>query len=148
MQPGPFLLATGGVVGHHDGFARFTVGQRRGLPGGFGEAMFVLGIEPERKAVVIGPRQALLGKTVFAAELNWLGEAPQPGDAVLAQVRHRSAATAGTIVGLTGDRLELAFAEPVSAISPGQSLVLYHGARVLGGGIIDHAPRALPVAAA
>ena len=147
LQPGPIVLG-GRVVGQHDGFARFTVGQRRGLPGGFGEPMFVLGIEPERRAVLIGPRQALLGKTVFATELNWLGEAPQPGDQVLAQVRHRSPAQPGTIVGISGDRLELAFGEAVSAISPGQSLVLYHEARVIGGGIIDRAPRALPVAAA
>jgi tRNA-specific 2-thiouridylase len=148
LQPGPFLLDGGRVVGQHDGFARFTVGQRRGLPGGFGEAMFVVGIEPERRAVVIGPRQALLGKTVFASELNWLGDAPVPGDSVLAQIRHRSAATPATIIAAPDERLELAFGEAVSAISPGQSLVLYNGTRVIGGGIIDRAPRSLPVAAA
>jgi tRNA-specific 2-thiouridylase len=151
LQPGPFLLAGGHVVGQHDGFARFTVGQRRGLPGGFGEPMFVVDIEPGSRAVVIGPRQALLGKTVFASELNWLGDPPVSGDCVLAQIRHRSAATPATIVAVSDGRLELAFGEAVSAISPGQSLVLYSGARVIGGGIIDRAPRApraLPVAAA
>jgi tRNA-specific 2-thiouridylase len=147
LQPGPFLLG-GRVVGSHDGFARFTVGQRRGLPGGFAEPMFVVGIEPERRAVVIGPRQALLGRTVYASEWNWLGTAPTPGDTVLGQVRHRSPATAATVIASSGDRLELAFAEPVSAICPGQSLVLYRDSQVLGGGIIDRAPRALPVAAA
>ena len=147
LQPGPFLLG-GRVVGSHDGFARFTVGQRRGLPGGYAEPMFVVGIEPEQRAVIIGPRQALLGRTVFASEWNWLGAAPTPGDSVLGQVRHRSPATAATVISTSGDRLELAFAEPVSAISPGQSLVLYRDSQVLGGGIIDHAPRALPVAAA
>jgi tRNA-specific 2-thiouridylase len=148
LLPGPFLLANGGVVGQHDGFARFTVGQRRGLPGGFGEAMFVVGIEPDRRAVVIGPRQALLGRTVFATELNWLADPPVPGDQVLAQIRHRAPATAATVVAASGDRVELAFANPVSAISPGQSLVLYDGSQVLGGGIIDRSSRALPVAAA
>lgn len=148
LQPGPFLLAGGRVVGHHDGFARFTVGQRRGLPGGFGEAMFVIAIEPEDRAVVIGPRQALLGKTVFATELNWLGAPPAPGDSVLGQVRHRAAAAPATVISVSADRLELAFSDPVSAISPGQSLVLYSGSRVIGGGVIDRAPRALPVAAA
>ena len=148
LQPGPFLLASGRVVGQHEGFARFTVGQRRGLPGGFAEPMFVIGIEPERSAVIIGPRQALLGRTVVAAEVNWLGPAPAPGDCVLAQIRHRSPAAAATIISTSGDRLELAFAEPVSAISPGQSLVLYRDSLVLGGGIIDRSPRALPVAAA
>ena len=148
LQPGPFVLVGGRVVGQHDGFARFTVGQRRGLPGGFAEAMFVVGIEPEQRAVVIGPRKSLLGRTVLASELNWLGDAPVVGDSVLAQVRHRAPANPGTVIGIARDRLELAFVDPVAAISPGQSLVLYSGPRVIGGGIIDRAPRALPVAAA
>jgi len=147
LQPGPFVLG-GRVVGEHDGFARFTVGQRRGLPGGFAEAMFVVGIEPENRTVVIGPRQALLGKTIFATEVSWLDSPPAAGDTLLGQVRHRSPATPATIVSTTADRLELAFTDAVSAISPGQSLVLYRGSQVVGGGIIDRAPRALPVAAA
>jgi tRNA-specific 2-thiouridylase len=147
LQPGPFVHG-GRVVGQHDGFARFTVGQRRGVPGGFPEPMFVIAIEPERRAVVVGPRQALLGKTVFASDMNWLTAVPAPGDVVEAQVRHRAPATTAVVMSISSDRLELAFEHPVSAISPGQSLVVYDGARVLGGGIIDRAPRALPVAAA
>ena len=147
LQPGPFVL-NGRVVGEHDGFARFTVGQRRGLPGGFTEPMFVIGIEPERRAVVIGTRQALLGRSVVATEINWLDTPAALGDSVLAQVRHRAPAVPATVVSSSGSRLELAFSEPVSAISPGQSLVLYRESQVLGGGIIDRAPRALPVAPA
>jgi tRNA-specific 2-thiouridylase len=52
------------------------------------------------------------------------------------------------VVSSSGSRLELVFAEPVSAICPGQSLVLYRDSQVLGGGIIDRVPRALPVAPA
>ncbi len=148
LQEGPFVLTGGRVVGQHEGFARFTVGQRRGLPGGFAEPMFVIGIEPERRAVIIGPRQALLARSVAASEVNWLGPAPQPGDVVLGQIRHRSTATEATVISVSGDRLDLAFSEPVSAISPGQSLVLYRDSLVLGGAIIDRSPRALPVAAA
>jgi tRNA-specific 2-thiouridylase len=147
LQPGPFMLS-GRVVGEHDGFARFTVGQRRGLPGGFAEPMFVIGIEPSTRAVLIGPRQALLGRSVFASEINWLDTPPSAGDTVLGQVRHRAPSVQATVVAASGDRLELTFAESVSAISPGQSLVLYRGSQVLGGGIIDRAPRALPVAPA
>jgi tRNA-specific 2-thiouridylase len=147
LQPGPFFL-NGRVVGQHDGFARFTVGQRRGLPGGFGEPMFVISIEPERRAVVIGTRQALLSRSVFATGINWLDTPPSPGDTVLAQVRHRAPATPATVIGSSGSRLELAFAEAVSAVSPGQSLVVYRDSQVLGGGIIDRAPRALPIAPA
>ena len=148
LQPGPFLLASGGVVGSHDGFARYTVGQRRGLPGGFSEPMFVLDIDPEQRAVVIGPRQALLGKTVFAGELNWLGAPLTQGDVVFGQIRHRAPATPATVIAVSEQRLELAFSSPVSAISPGQSLVLYRDSQVIGGGVIDRSPRSLPVAAA
>jgi tRNA-specific 2-thiouridylase len=148
LQPGPFLLASGGVVGSHDGFARYTVGQRRGLPGGFSEPMFVLDIDPDQRAVVIGPRQALLGKTVFAGELNWLGAPLTQGDVVFGQIRHRSPATPAIVIAASEQRLELAFSSPVSAISPGQSLVLYRDSQVIGGGVIDRSPRSLPVAAA
>lgn len=148
LQPGPFLLPTGREVGLHDGFARFTVGQRRGLPGGFGEPMFVIGIEPDRRAVVIGPRQALLGKALRASEINWLAPAPEPGERVLAQIRHRATATPATLLSVTMDRAELAFDNPVAAISPGQSVVFYRDSLVLGGGVIERSSRALPVAAA
>jgi tRNA-specific 2-thiouridylase len=147
LQPGPFVL-NGRVVGLHEGFARFTIGQRRGLPGGFGEAMFVVDIDPESRSVFIGPRQALLARAVFASEMNWLSAIPDAGDTILAQVRHRSPAAAATVLMASGDRLELAFADEVSAVAPGQSLVLYRDSRVLGGGVIDRAPRSLPVAAA
>ena len=147
LQPGPIMLS-GREVGQHEGFARFTVGQRRGLPGGFAEPMFVIAIEPRHRAVIIGPRQALLSRAVFATEWNSLGPAPAPGDVVMGQVRHRAPATSATVIAASRDRLELVFRDPVSAISPGQSLVLYRGSQVLGGGIIDRSPRALPVAAA
>jgi tRNA-specific 2-thiouridylase len=147
LQPGPILL-DGMIVGSHDGFARFTIGQRRGLPGGFGEPMFVIEIDPENRAVRIGPRRALLAKTVVASELNWLSDRLEPGDAVLAQIRHRSTATQATVLSTTATAIELAFSVPVSAIAPGQSLVFYRGSKVIGGAVIDRSPRALPVAAA
>ena len=74
------------------------------------------------------------------------------GSRVAVQVRHRSRAVPAEIVRLDGDEIELALEAPVSAITPGQSLVLYDGDRVLGGGIIEHggaaARMALPVVAA
>jgi tRNA-specific 2-thiouridylase len=71
---------------------------------------------------------------------------------VQVQVRHRAYASPAEIVRLTDDEVELALDEPVSAITPGQSLVLYDGERVLGGGFIERggagARSALPVLAA
>jgi tRNA-specific 2-thiouridylase len=142
LSPGPVVRSDGAVVGRHDGFARFTIGQRRGLPGGFSEPMYVVDIRPETRAVVIGPRSELLGRGVVARELNWLSEPPPLGQRVSVQVRHRSPPAAAEIVRMDGSEIELALDEPVAAITPGQSLVLYDGTRVLGGGIIERAARA------
>ena len=148
LARGSFVRADGTVVGEHDGYARFTVGQRRGLPGGFREPMFVVEIRPATRTVVIGPRAELLGRGVVAREVNWLADTPPAGAAVEVQIRHRSRPAAGTLVRVSGDEIEIALDEPVSAITPGQSLVLYDGARVLGGGVIERSRRALPVRAA
>jgi tRNA-specific 2-thiouridylase len=154
LSSGPIVRSDGTVVGRHDGFARYTIGQRRGLPGGFGEPMYVVEIRPETRAVVIGPRTELLGRGVVAREPNWLTNPPAVGDRVGVQVRHRAAPATAEIVRLDDDTIELALDEPVAAITPGQSLVLYDGTRVLGGAIIDRAARAprsragLPVLAA
>jgi tRNA-uridine 2-sulfurtransferase len=137
LSPGAFVLSDGTQVGSHDGFARFTIGQRRGLPGGFREAMFVVEIRPRDLAVVIGPREELLGRGVVAREVNWLVDAPAVGARVEIQVRHRAPAAAAEIVRSDGGEIELALDEPVAAITPGQSLVIYAGERVLGGGLIE-----------
>lgn len=151
LTPGEFVLSDGTVVGKHDGFARFTIGQRRGLPGGFKIPMFVVEIRPADRAVVIGPREELLGRGVVARSVNWLVETPPIGAHVEVQVRHRSAPARAEIVRLDGEEIELALDEPVSAIAPGQSLVIYDGERVLGGGLIERAAgrrSPLPVRAA
>jgi tRNA-specific 2-thiouridylase len=151
LARGPVLLANGQQVGEHDGYARFTIGQRKGIPGGFAEPMYVVAIDPGRRAVVIGPRSALLGRGVIARETNWLVDPPAVGTHVQVRVRHRATPAAGELVRAEGDEIELALDEPVAAITPGQSLVLYDGDRVLGGGFIERSGpdrMALPVLAA
>ena len=148
LARGPFVRRDGTVVGEHAGYARFTVGQRRGVPGGFREPMYVVEIQPATCAVVIGPRAELLGKGVVAREVNWLVPPPPVGSEVEVQVRHRARPARGTFVQVEGDAVEIALEEAVSAITPGQSLVLYDGSIVLGGGVIERSRRALPVRAA
>ena len=155
LSRGPILLSDGRYVGEHEGFARYTIGQRRGLPGGYSEPMFVVAIRPLERAVVIGPRDELLGSGIVAREMNWLvADVPEVGAQVTVQVRHHAAPARAEIVRVEEDEIELALDEPVSAISPGQSLVIYSGERVLGGGVIEagravDAPRArLPIFAA
>jgi tRNA-specific 2-thiouridylase len=151
LSAGPLLLSDGQRIGTHDGFARFTIGQRRGLPGGFPEPMYVIDIRAEERAVVIGPRDELLGRGMIARDVNWLGAAPAVGTRVAVQVRHRAVPAAAEVMRIEPNEIELALDEPVAAITPGQSLVIYDGTRVMGGGIIESARRAraaLPILAA
>ena len=151
LSHGPIVTSAGVVIGEHNGFARYTIGQRRGLPGGFATPMYVVAIRPEDRAVVIGTRDELLGNGLVAGEVNWLSAPPTAGARVSVRVRHRAPLVSAQIVRVDTDAIELALDEPVSAITPGQSLVLYDGDRCLGGGVIEKAMgrrAALPVLAA
>ncbi|MEO8336982.1 MAG: tRNA 2-thiouridine(34) synthase MnmA, partial [bacterium] len=148
LRPGDFVGRDGSVLGVHNGFARYTIGQRRGLPGGFSEPMFVVEIQPETRTVVIGPRSELLGRGVVAREVNWLVSPLEAGSDVEVQIRHHARAARGVLVRSEPDEVEILFEEAVSAITPGQSLVLYSGSTVLGGAVIESARRVLPILAA
>jgi len=153
LSRGPVLTSDGTHVGYHNGFAGYTIGQRRGLPGGFRIPMYVVGIRPEDRAVIIGPREELMGRGVVARQVNWLAESPHVGAEVRVRVRHRAALAKGEIIRLNDHEIEIALDEPVSAITPGQSIVFYAGEKVLGGGFIETAvsspsQRTLPILAA
>ena len=137
LVPGPLVTTSGEVIGEHDGFARYTVGQRRGLPGGFDEPLYVVAIRPETREVVVGRGAELFGHELSLAEVNWLADPLTVDDAVWVQCRYRARAVLGTIAAQADGRIALRLAEPVRAITPGQSGALY-GAddRLLGGGVI------------
>lgn len=135
LQPGPIKTTAGHVVGEHTGYARYTIGQRKGLPGGFPEPMFVVTIVPDDRAVVIGGADELFGHRVVLEDVNWLADPLSPGDMCEVQVRYRSRPVAARVRDVNGG-LTLDLAERVRAITPGQSGALYAGDRLLGGGII------------
>ena len=137
LSPGAFVTTSGDVVGAHGGFARYTVGQRKGLPGGFDEPMYVVAIRPATREVVVGRGAELFGHALSLEEVNWLAEPLGPGDPVWVQCRYRARAVPGTIAAKADGRIALQLAEPVRAIAPGQSGVLYDAdERLLGGGVI------------
>jgi tRNA-uridine 2-sulfurtransferase len=106
-------------------------------------------LRPEDRAVVIGPREQLLGRGLTAREVNWLvGAPPAEGTQVLVRIRHRATPVPATVLRADASSFEVALDEAVFAISPGQSVVLYDGEVTLGGGIIAAGRRALPVRAA
>jgi tRNA-specific 2-thiouridylase len=137
LVPGPLVTTTGEVIGEHPGYARYTIGQRKGLPGGSRSARYVVAIRPERREVVVGSAEELAGHSLRLDELNWLADPLEPGDVCQVQIRYRARAVPATVLERQHDALSLALASPVRAITPGQSGVLYGAAnRVLGGGVI------------
>jgi tRNA-specific 2-thiouridylase len=138
LSPGPFVSSSGEVLGEHAGFARYTVGQRRGLPGGRARPLYVLAIRPEDHAVVVGGAEELGSHNVRIEELNWLADPLQSGDRCQVQIRYRARAVPATVTTTTAGSLTLISDEPLRAVSPGQSGVLYSAQdQVLGGGVIS-----------
>jgi tRNA-specific 2-thiouridylase len=137
VSPGAFVLPDGTEVGRHEGYASFTVGQRKGLPGGFPEPMFVLEIRPGTKEVVIGPRSGLGRSRLVAEGANWLAPVPEAGTEVGVRIRHQAPVVPSAVERATADGFALALAAPQDAVTPGQSAVLYaENGIVMGGGVI------------
>jgi tRNA-specific 2-thiouridylase len=136
---GKFLDTDGNVLGEHDGIERFTVGQRRGLGIAAGSRRYVLKIVPGANEVVLGDRDGLLATGLRAGRVNWLADVPTGEVRCRAKIRYRHQAAAATVTALPGDEARVAFAEPQSAVTPGQAVVFYDGTRVLGGGWIEEA---------
>jgi tRNA-specific 2-thiouridylase len=138
LSPAPIRTADGRVIGEHDGYARYTIGQRRRLPGGFSEPMFVVAIRPEERAVIVGTGDELYSDRVELEEINWLCNSLDQGDICEVQVRYRAEPVEARVTdsASSADRLCLELARPVRAVTPGQSGVLYRGDRLLGGGVI------------
>jgi tRNA-specific 2-thiouridylase len=141
---GEILHLDGRVLGRHAGVTHFTVGQRRGLNVAVGEPLFVVRIDPGRRQVIVGPREAVLKTTLQLTETNWLGDDATIEDAarraapVLARVRSTRPPAAARLA-LDDGAVVVAFEAPEEAVAPGQACVLYDAAepsRVLGGGFI------------
>ena len=136
-QPGPFLDLNGNVVGTHRGIIHYTVGQRRGLRMPSDGKIYVVRILPEQNAVVDGPDSALYTNECFVANMHWIsGEAPALPLRCSAKTRYRQPEQPCTVYPAGEGGVRIVFDEPLRAITPGQSAVLYDGDTVLGGGII------------
>ena len=142
-EPGEIVDAAGNILGRHEGIIGFTVGQRRGLAlggraGTDNEPLYVVGLEPEARRVVVGPRAALGRRKIDLDDVNWLG--PDLGGPLPVRVRVRSSQELRPAeIIRDGASIAVRFAEPEIGVSPGPACVVYDGAagsRVLGGGFI------------
>jgi tRNA-specific 2-thiouridylase len=137
LASGPIVTTGGEVVGTHEGFARYTIGQRKGIPGGMGEPRYVVAIRPETREVVIGTEPELDGFAATLETFNWLADPLEPGADCHIRVRHRGTLAPARVEMIEGDVVSVSMSEPVRAISPGQSGVLYaEDGQVLGGGVL------------
>jgi tRNA-specific 2-thiouridylase len=140
IQPGSFILEDGTTVGRHGGYAGFTVGQRKGLPGGYSEPMFVLEIRPSTSDVVIGPRDSLRRTRLAARNANWLAPIPAAGTEIGVRIRHQAPIVPASVSRADPREFALQLFAGQDAITPGQSAVLYlDDGTVLGGGVISGA---------
>ena len=89
--------------------------------------------------VVVGDREGLLAGGLVASRVNWLADAPEGPRACGVKIRYRHAPAPAAVTALPGGGAEVRFAEPQSAVTPGQAAVFYDGPRVLGGGWIEAA---------
>jgi len=135
-QPGDIVDGRGNKLGQHRGIAFYTIGQRHGLGLASAKPLYVLRIEPESNRIVLGQEKELYSRKLAAQKLNWIsGKIPREPITVTAKIRYKSK-EAEAIVFPGNDSVDVHFAQPQKAITPGQAIVFYNMDEVLGGGII------------
>ena len=141
VSAGDVIDRTGRVLGRHGGIHGVTVGQRRGLGISAAEPLYVVEIEDDTKRVVVGRKNELSSDGLIARSVNWLENLSYAETEAEVQIRYRAPAIGCWIRQRDGQACEVGFNAPVTAVTPGQAAVFYHGDQVLGGGWIERALR-------
>lgn len=137
FPPGAFVGTQGQVYGQHKGIIHYTVGQRKGLGLSFPQPMFVKELDVEKNRVVLAKAEELFSQEVIARDINLISVESIPAPLrVKARVRYRQKEQPATVLQTGPDELRVVFDQPQRAVTPGQSLVLYDGDTVVGGGKI------------
>jgi tRNA-specific 2-thiouridylase len=138
FEPGPILDLEGQVIGQHKGLPAYTIGQREGLGIAATEALYVLEVDTDHNALVVGPRSHLARRELRAKEVSFVSGVPPstPLD-IMAKIRYGAPGARGTLTYVGDKEARVRFAEPQPAITPGQGVVFYEEEMVLGGGVIE-----------
>lgn len=136
---GEFVDMQGNVLGSHEGYEHFTVGQRKGLGLAFGEPRFVIEIRPGSRQVVLGHREDLATTVISAVDCNWLADRPTSRMNCAVKVRYRQTSEPCVIEPGDNNSVKVYPDQPIFGVAPGQAAVFYDGDRVLGGGWIRRA---------
>jgi tRNA-specific 2-thiouridylase len=134
---GDFVDTAGNILGRHEGIIRYTIGQRKGLGIAVGYPIFVGKKDAENNTVTLCSDRELYSTELFATDVNLLSyDKIENGTRLLAKIRYRHTPAPATVSMTSDGRLHVVFDEPQRAICSGQSVVLYNGDIVVGGGII------------
>ncbi len=137
LPEGDFITANGTVLGRHKGIARYTIGQRKHLGISVGKPIYVVKINAKENTVVLGDEDELFNAEARVEDFNWIsGSVPHEPIRCKAKTRYRQTEQPATAFPDADGSVTVIFDEPVRAVTPGQSCVLYDGDTVLGGGII------------
>jgi tRNA-specific 2-thiouridylase len=137
IESGPILDGAGKTVGRHNGIMFYTVGQRKGLGVTAAEPLYVTAIDAARKAVIVGAKEQTYSKELTADNLNWIaGSKPEKPIKIKARIRYHHPEAESVVSPLDETRVHVEFNEPQMAITPGQAVVFYKNAAVIGGGRI------------
>jgi len=138
IQPGNFVDRQGNVLGRHEGIIKYTIGQRKGLGIALGWPAYVVDIDPGTNSVVLGTNEEVFKKGLVANDVNLIAyDRIEDGMKVEAKVRYNARPKPATVYNIDGGRIKLVFDDRERAITPGQSVVMYQGDIVVGGGIIE-----------
>ncbi len=136
---GDVLDQDGGVIGRHQGIARYTIGQRRGLGIAAGKPIYVTHLDAAANTVTMGDNAALLSPALVADRLHLLTDMPREPLRAQVKIRYLHRPAPATVEWLGSGRVRVVFDEPQRAITPGQAVVFYDGDVVLGGAWIESA---------
>lgn len=138
LRGGEIRHVAGHVVGTHDGYPFYTIGQRRGLPA-LGTPHYVVDIQPETNTIIIGPEAYLRQRVLYMRDVVWHKYAglPEEGYPVQVKIRHMDTGHTGRLYSAPEGRLKVIFDEGVKAITPGQAAVAYEGDDLIVGGWIE-----------
>jgi tRNA-specific 2-thiouridylase len=138
MTPGPIVRQNGEVIGQHNGLVNYTIGQRKGLGVNSQEPLYVVGINPQRNAVVVGTAEELGQTDLTAKRVNWVsGVVPSEPFQAQVKIRYKARPVDAWVEPLPDNRMSIRFDQPLRDITPGQGAVVYNGDVVLGGGVIE-----------
>ncbi len=134
------IVRDGEVIGHHDGYPFYTVGQRRGLGISAPEPTYVIGVYPETNTVEVGSAERLMKRGLRAASVNLIKYVSlREPRRLTARIRYKDDGAPALCRTNDDGTLEVRFEEPRRAITRGQSVVLYDGDDIVGGGMITEA---------